>query len=106
MQEGFSKHAFNYVLGLRLVPVMPFFLVNLLAGLTQITVPTYVLATSLGMIPASFVYAYAGRQLGSMNSLDEVASHRVLLALTLLALLTIAPVVYSEWIVKKERVQA
>lgn len=103
VQEEFSKHTFNYLLGLRLVPVMPFFLVNLLAGLTLIRVLTYVVATSLGMIPASFVYAYAGRELGSMNSLDEVTAPGVLLALTLLALLAIAPVVYREWTAKKKQ---
>lgn len=105
VREGFSRHSFNYLLGLRLIPVMPFWLVNLLGGLTRMKVLPYALATSLGMLPASFIYAYAGRQLGTLNSLSEITSPSVLLALFLLALLTFSPIVYHEWIAKKHQGQ-
>ncbi|WP_447972924.1 TVP38/TMEM64 family protein [Nitrospira sp. Kam-Ns4a] len=96
MQEGFAKNAFSYLMTLRLIPIFPFFIVNAMSGLTRIRLATYVGATALGIIPGSFVYAYAGRQLGTINSLNEIASPNVLLAFTLLGLLALAPVVYRK----------
>lgn len=94
-QEGFAKNAFNYLLTLRLIPLFPFFMVNLVSGLTRVNVGTYMLATAIGIIPGSFVYAYAGRQLGTINSLKEVASPNVIGAFVLLGLLALVPVVYK-----------
>lgn len=96
IQEGFRQNAFSYLLTLRLIPLFPFFLINLVSGLTRVSVGTYVAATAIGIIPGSFVYAYAGRQLGTINSLAEIASPRVLLAFTLLGLLAMVPVVYRK----------
>lgn len=97
-QEGFTRNAFNYLLTLRLIPLFPFFLVNLLSGLTRVTVGTYVAATALGIIPGSLAYTFAGRQLGTINSLAELASPRLLLAFTLLGLLFLMPVVYRKFV--------
>jgi uncharacterized membrane protein YdjX (TVP38/TMEM64 family) len=94
-QEGFAKNAFSYLLTLRLIPLFPFFVVNLVSGLTRVNVGTYVAATALGIIPGSFVYAYAGRQLGTINSLKEIASPNVIGAFVLLGLLALVPVVYK-----------
>ncbi len=97
IQEGFAKNAFSYLVMLRLVPLFPFFLVNLLSGLTRVRLSTYVFATALGIIPGSFVYAYAGRQLGTINSLKEIASPHVILAFTLLGLLALVPILYRRF---------
>jgi uncharacterized membrane protein YdjX (TVP38/TMEM64 family) len=102
LQEGFARHAFTYLLTIRLIPIFPFFLVNLLCGLTRISLGTYVGATAIGIIPASFVYAYAGRQLGSLNSLEEIASPRVLIALTLLGLLPVVPIAYQKVLARRK----
>ena len=96
IQEGFSKNAFSYLMTLRLIPLFPFFLVNMVSGLTRVSVGTYVTATAIGIIPGSFVYAYAGRQLGTINSLKEIASPNVLLAFTLLGLLAMVPIIYKK----------
>jgi uncharacterized membrane protein YdjX (TVP38/TMEM64 family) len=96
IQEGFAKNAFSYLVTLRLVPLFPFFLVNLVSGLTRIRVGQYVLATALGIIPGSFVFANAGRQLGSINSLGEIASPPVLGAFVLLGLLALVPILYRK----------
>jgi len=96
-QEGFAKNAFNYLLTLRLIPLFPFFMVNLVSGLTRVNVGTYMLATTIGIIPGSFVYAYAGRQLGTINSLKEIASPNVIGAFVLLGLLALVPVVYKRF---------
>ena len=97
IQSGFAQNAFSYLMTLRLIPAFPFFLVNLVSGLTRVNLGTYVLATSLGIIPGSFVFAFAGRQLGTINSLSEIASPPVLLAFTLLGLLALMPIAYRKW---------
>ena len=97
IQAGFAKNAFSYLMTLRLIPAFPFFLVNLVSGLTRVKLSTYMIATSLGIIPGSFVFAFAGRQLGSINSLSEIASPPVLLAFTLLGLLALMPIAYRKW---------
>jgi uncharacterized membrane protein YdjX (TVP38/TMEM64 family) len=97
IQEGFAKNAFSYLLTLRLIPLFPFFLVNLLSGLTRVRVSTYVAATAVGIIPGTFVYTFAGRQLGTINSLSELASPRLLLAFSLLGLLILVPIVYRKF---------
>jgi uncharacterized membrane protein YdjX (TVP38/TMEM64 family) len=97
IQKGFAKNSFSYLLTLRLIPLFPFFLVNLVSGLTRISLGTYVVATALGIIPGSFVFANAGRQLGSINSLSEILSPRVLGALGLLGLFALVlPVLYRK----------
>jgi len=101
IQAGFSKNAFSYLMTLRLIPAFPFFLVNLVSGLTRVNLGTYVVATSLGIIPASFVFAFAGKQLGSINSLGEIASPPVLMAFALLGLLALIPIAYRKFMDKK-----
>ena len=76
VQQGFTNNAFSYLMTLRLIPLFPFFVVNLVSGLTRMNLATYVTATALGIIPGSFVYAYAGRQLGTINSLKEMIPQR------------------------------
>lgn len=93
--EGVSKNAVNFTLFLRLVPVFPFFLVNLALGLTQIPLRIYFFCTMLGILPGSFVYANAGSNLANINSLADVTSPGVLGALALLGLFALIPVVYK-----------
>lgn len=97
LQEGFAKNAFSYLLTLRLIPLFPFFVVNLVSGLTRVSVGTYVAATALGIIPGSFVYAFAGRQLGTISSLKEIASPNVIAAFVLLGSLALVPLLYQKW---------
>jgi uncharacterized membrane protein YdjX (TVP38/TMEM64 family) len=97
VQKGFEQNAFSYLMTLRLIPLFPFFVVNLVSGLTRMNVGSYVIATALGIIPGSFVYAYAGRQLGTINSLKDIASPGVMGALVLLGLLALVPSLYKKW---------
>jgi uncharacterized membrane protein YdjX (TVP38/TMEM64 family) len=64
--EGFQKRAFSYLLFLRLMPIVPFWLTNLAAAFFGITLRKFVLATQLGMLPASFAFAFAGSGLGEV----------------------------------------
>jgi uncharacterized membrane protein YdjX (TVP38/TMEM64 family) len=96
LQEGFKRNAFSYLITLRLIPLIPFFVINLLSGLTRVSVGTYMLATAVGIIPGSLVFAYAGRQVGTLNSLRDILSPNVLLAFGFLILLALVPVIYKK----------
>ncbi|MCH8931926.1 MAG: TVP38/TMEM64 family protein [Nitrospinae bacterium] len=93
--DGFSKNAINYILFLRLVPLFPFFLVNLVSGLTQIRLPVYFFGTMFGILPGTFVYANAGSNLASINQLSDIASLEVLGAFALLGLFALIPTLYK-----------
>ncbi len=91
---GFDRGAFNYLLFLRLVPLFPFWLVNLAAAITRIRVRTYIAGTALGIMPGSFVYANLGRSLGTVDSVNGLVSIDVLLALSLLGVLSLLPLMF------------
>lgn len=93
-QEGFEKNAFSYLLTLRLIPAVPFVLVNLVSGLTRVDVGTYVRASALGILPGSFVFAYAGQELGMIRTPGEILTPPVLLSFGLLALVSLVPALY------------
>jgi len=97
IQSGFTDNGFNYLLTLRLIPLFPFFLVNLSAGMTRIKLSTYAIATAIGILPGSLVYTNAGKQLGEINSLKDIASPGVLGAFVLLGLLSMVPVFYNKY---------
>lgn len=93
--DGFSKNAINYMLFLRLVPLFPFFLINLASGLTQIRLPVYIFGTMFGTLPGTFVFANAGSNLASINQLSDIASVEVLGAFALLGLFALIPTFYK-----------
>lgn len=83
---------YQYLFSLRFLPIFPFFFVNFLCGVTKVDLKAFIISTSLGIIPGSFVYTYAGRQLSNINSLGDIFSKDILLAFILLGLLTLLPV--------------
>lgn len=91
-----EQRGFNYLLFLRLVPVFPFFLINLGAGLTKLPLRTFFFGTMIGIIPGSFVFCNAGASLATISSMSEVASPRVLGSFALLGLFAISPVIYQK----------
>jgi uncharacterized membrane protein YdjX (TVP38/TMEM64 family) len=64
--EGFRADAFHYLLFLRLVPLFPFFLINLVPALAGVRLPTFVAATAIGILPATFTFAFVGAGLDSV----------------------------------------
>ena len=75
LAEGFREDAFHYLLFLRLVPVFPFWLVNLAPAVVGVRRTTFVLATALGIIPGTFAYALVGNGLDSIIGAQESAYH-------------------------------
>jgi uncharacterized membrane protein YdjX (TVP38/TMEM64 family) len=103
LEAGFREDAFNYLLVLRLVPVVPFWLINIVAGAAGIGTRAYVGASLLGMIPGAFVYASLGNGVGTLMEAGRkpnfhiMSEPSVLLPLIGLAVLALVPVVYKHW---------
>lgn len=99
--EGINREletrGFNYLLFLRLVPVFPFFLINLAAGLTRLPLRTFFIGTMLGIIPGGFVYVNAGASLATIETLSGIASPRVLGSFALLGFFALIPVLYAKF---------
>jgi len=87
VNKGIEKEGAFYLFGLRMVPVIPFWLLNWLMALTSMTVPVFMLATFLGMMPVLMIFAYTGNELGNIESfsLSAVLTPGLILALCLLA---------------------
>jgi len=65
LAKGFEKGAFGYLLVLRLTPIFPFWVVNIVPAFFDVRLGTFVAATALGILPATYAYAYLGRGLES-----------------------------------------
>ena len=86
-----DRYGKNYLLTMRLIPVFPFFFVNIAAGMTKISLMTFVWTTSLGTIPGTFAYVYAGYNISNIGSSGEILSPQVIFALVLLGVAAVVP---------------
>jgi len=102
MNRELEQRGFSYLLFLRLVPLFPFFLINLAAGLTRLPLRTFFFGTMLGIIPGGFVYVNAGASLATIDSLSGIASPRVLGSFALLGLFALIPVLYNKAKARKQ----
>lgn len=91
-----EKNAVGYMLFMRLVPLFPFFAVNIVPALFNVRLLPYVLTTFFGIIPGTLVYANVGRELGTIESLSDLASPTTLTAFTLLGLFALIPTIYKQ----------
>lgn len=102
MDAGFRENAFNYLLVLRLIPLFPFWLVNLAPAFAEVRLRTFVVATALGIIPGTFVFALVGNGFGALAAagqepgLDVILRPAVLAPVIGLAVLALVPVVYRK----------
>ena len=87
INKGIEKEGAFYLFGLRMVPVIPFWLLNLLVGMTSMRIPVFFIATLSGMIPITLILVYAGSQLGNIEtfSMAAIFTPGLILSLCLLA---------------------
>ena len=103
MEQGFQENAFNYLLAMRLIPVFPFFVVNLVPAFLGVRLKTYFFATLIGIIPGSMVYIQVGAGLSSIFDSGEdfsaagILTPDVILALAGLAILSLLPILYKKF---------
>ena len=101
LEEGFRRDSFSYLLFLRLVPVFPFWLVNIVPALLGIKLGPYALATLIGIIPGALVYSSVGAGLGvlidsgKVPDLGIIFEWQILLPLFGLTALALVPVLYT-----------
>ena len=86
VNEGIAREGALYLFSLRLVPIFPFFVINLVFGLTRMPVRTFYWVSQVGMLAGTAVYVNAGTQLGRINSLSGILSPGLLLSFVLLGL--------------------
>lgn len=71
LRDGLDRNAFSYLLTLRLIPVVPFVLINIASGLAMVPVRAYAAATAIGILPATFIYSAVGSGLGEIFARGE-----------------------------------
>ncbi len=98
INRGIEKDGAFYLFTLRLVPIFPFFVINLLMGLTRMKVLTFLVISQIGMFPATVVYVNAGTQLAQIDSLGGILSANVLLSFTLLGLFPLIAKKLVDWL--------
>jgi uncharacterized membrane protein YdjX (TVP38/TMEM64 family) len=92
LNSELERNGANYLLTLRFIPLFPFFLINLLAGLTPVSALTYLWTTAVGIIPGSFVYALLGSSGATMASSKGAFSPQLIAGLVLLGIVSLIPV--------------
>ena len=97
INNGISDNPISYLLFLRLVPLFPFFLINLVLGVTQVRLSIYFLSTMIGIMPGSFVYANAGSNLARINTISDIASPEIFGAFILLGIFALIPAFYRRY---------
>ena len=102
MRAGFQKNALSYLFSLRLVPIFPFWLVNIVSALLNVPFRIFFIATFFGIIPASFIYVSLGNGLSEILAsnkplhLNIIFQPHILLPLLGLAILSFLPVLYKK----------
>ena len=86
INEGIDKEGSFYLFSLHLIPIFPFFVINLLMGLTKMPIRTYFWVSQIGMLPATIVFVNAGKEIAKIDSVAGIASPTLLISFALLGL--------------------
>jgi uncharacterized membrane protein YdjX (TVP38/TMEM64 family)/Fe-S oxidoreductase len=105
VDQGIAREGAFYLFSLRLIPAIPFFMINLVMGLTGMRLRTFYWVSQLGMLPGTFVYVNAGSELGRLTSAAGIFSPRMLIAFALLGLFPLAGKKALNWY-RRKAVQA
>lgn len=90
--QEFQRNGASYLVVMRLIAVIPFFVANALASVAPITLQTFAWTTAVGVLPSALIYSFAGQQLDSINALGDIFSPKVISAFALLGLLTVVSI--------------
>lgn len=90
INEGIAKEGAFYLFTLRLIPIFPFFMINLVMGLTKMSLRTFYWVSQLGMLAGTMVYVNAGKELGKIDSLKGILSPGLIISFALLGIFPIA----------------
>ncbi len=103
LEKGFSKNHFYYLLFLRLIPFAPFFVVNILAGIINMRIISYLFATFIGIIPGTTIYVFTGitfTELFQNSQIPEfnIISSKYFLIIILLSILSLSPIIFKKFL--------
>ena len=90
INEGIEREGAFYLFTLRLIPVFPFWMINLVMGLTKISLRRFYWVSQLGMLPGTIVYVNAGRELAKIDSLRGILSPGLLISFVLIGIFPVA----------------
>ena len=96
-KQKMKEHGISYILILHYLTVVPFFIINTFAALSPITLFQFILTTIAGCLPLFLVYAFAGKGLGSIQSVGDIFSAPVIIACVLLSGLAFVPVILKKF---------
>jgi uncharacterized membrane protein YdjX (TVP38/TMEM64 family) len=102
---GLERDGGFYLFSIRMVPLFPFFVVNLVLGLTPIATWTFYWVSQVGMLPGTFVFVFAGTQLASVEGVGDVLSPGLIVALSLLGLFPLLARKFVAWLLKRREEQ-
>ena len=86
INKGIEAEGGFYLFTIRLIPVIPFFIVNLLMGLTKLKTSVFALVSQLGMLPATVIYVNAGHQIAGINAIGDILSLPIVISLAVLGI--------------------
>ena len=86
VNKGIEQDGWLYLLFLRLSPIFPFFIINLVFGLTKMRALEFYLVSQVGMFVGTAIFVNAGVQIGNLNSIEEILSLKVIMSLTLIGI--------------------
>jgi len=92
-----QRYGYRYLFLVRLIPVIPFFVVNMVASCLPISWKTFAITTIVGVIPMTIVLAYAGRQLATIHSWHDILTPRILMVFGAIIVVGIVPVLIERW---------
>jgi len=104
LNQNIDEYGSEYLIIIRLIPMMPFMAVNILAGLTRVPIRTFAWTTLLGSLPGVILFSYFGRHLLDLQSINEVITWKSVTALSLLIASVIVILLYHWSQVKKKQV--
>ncbi len=103
MKNQMQENAFYYLLFLRLIPLFPFWVVNIVPALLNVKLKIFIMATFIGIIPGSFIYVMVGNSLNTVFQTNQQPNLHIIFAPSIflpligLALLALLPVIYKKW---------
>ena len=102
INEGIAREGAFYLFSLRLVPIFPFFVINLLLGLTNMKLLTFYWVSQVGMLPGTMVYVNAGKELAKIDSLSGILSPGLIISFVILGLFPITVKKILAWYKKRQ----
>lgn len=96
-RKALREYGVSYLLMLHFSAVFPYFIINAVALLADVPLKTIMLTTFVGFLPQAFVYAFAGKELGSIRTIRDIFSPEVIGAFVLLMLLALVPILFKRY---------